>query len=97
MSTGARLFSNREEVQMNTMLAEPAGVTTSSYTQHNCARCSGHMTREMCIDLQSDSGGINFWAFRCVQCGDIIDEVILRNRSRSIFRPQTLLAVEAAA
>jgi len=55
------------------------------------------MTHEMCTDLQSDSGRINFWAFRCIQCGDIVDEVILRNRSRSSYRPNAMLAVEAAA
>lgn len=83
---------------MNSMLVESAGVTIRPYNiQHNCTRCSGHMTREMCIDLQSDSGGINFWAFRCIQCGDIVDEVILQNRSRSIFQPIRLVAVEAAA
>ena len=82
---------------MKTMLAEPAGVATSPYSQNNCTRCSGHMTREMCIDLQSDSGRINFWALSCIQCGDIVDEVILTNRSRSSFRPKTMLPVAAAA
>jgi len=55
------------------------------------------MTHELCIDIQSDSGRTNFWAFRCIQCGDIVDEVILQNRSRSVFRPKAVLAVEAAA
>lgn len=50
---------------------------------HTCERCSGYMAPDMCADLQSDSGQCNFWALRCVQCGDIVDEVILRNRSRS--------------
>ena len=83
----------------SSMLAEPAGVTTSPYFQQKCATCSGHMNRVICTDIQSDNVGINFWAFRCVQCGDIIDEVILRNRSRTVVsRPTpTMLAVEAAA
>jgi hypothetical protein len=56
------------------------------------------MTHELCIDIQSDSGRTNFWAFRCIQCGDIVDEVILQNRSRSVFLgPKAMLAVEAAA
>jgi hypothetical protein len=55
------------------------------------------MTQEMCIDLESDCGSSNFWAFRCIQCGELVDEVILQNRSRSIFRPTAIPAVEAAA
>ena len=51
--------------------------------QHACVRCNGYMAPDMCTDLQSDSGQCNFWALRCIQCGDIVDEVILRNRSRS--------------
>ena len=51
------------------------------------------MTHEMCTDLQSDSGRSNFWAFRCIQCGDIVDEVILRNRS--LFNPEAMLVVAA--
>ncbi len=82
---------------MKTMFPKPTEVTTSPCFQNNCTRCSGQMTHEMCTDLQSDSGRINFWAFRCIQCGDIVDEVIMRNRSRSSYRPNAMLAVEAAA
>ena len=82
---------------METILSEPAKVTTPcQFTQTNCMRCSGRMTQEMCIDLQSDCGRTNFWAFRCIQCGEIVDEVILQNRSRSLFVPKTMLAVASA-
>src|SRR5437763_10334869 len=91
------ISEQREEVQMKTMFSESVEVTTSPCFQKNCTRCSGQMTYEMCTDLQSDSGRSNFWAFRCIQCGDIVDEVILQNRSRSVFRPKAVLAVEAAA
>src|SRR5512140_768569 len=69
---------------MKIIFSEPAEMTTSPCTQKNCTRCSGQMTHEMCTDLQSDSGHSNFWGFRCIQCGDIVDEVILQNRA-SIF------------
>ncbi len=36
-----------------------------------CVRCSGLMVVEPCID---------FPVWRCVQCGEVIDPVILRNR-----------------
>jgi PHP family Zn ribbon phosphoesterase len=38
-----------------------------------CSRCRGLMVIEPCFD---------FLAWRCVQCGDMIDPVILQNRQR---------------
>lgn len=45
-----------------------------------CSRCGGLMVVEQCFDLLSDSGHLDFLARRCVQCGELIDPVILRNR-----------------
>jgi hypothetical protein len=39
-----------------------------------CPRCSGLMVAEWCEDLS------NYTAQRCVQCGEIVDPVIVRNR-----------------
>ncbi len=39
----------------------------------HCARCGGLMVREQLIDLP---------AHRCVQCGEVVDPVILQNRQR---------------
>ena len=39
-----------------------------------CPRCSGLMVAEWCQDLSDHS------AQRCVQCGEVIDPVILQNR-----------------
>lgn len=39
-----------------------------------CPRCSGLMVAEWCEDLS------DYTAQRCVQCGEVIDPVILRNR-----------------
>lgn len=46
----------------------------SIHNKGRCPRCSGLMVDEWCQDL-SDSR-----AQRCVQCGEMIDPVILRNR-----------------
>lgn len=78
---------------MNTMLSETVGLTTKTFTRQSCTRCSGHMTYEMCIDLESDSGCSTCWVLRCIQCGDMVDEVILRNRS--LFNPQAVLVAAA--
>jgi hypothetical protein len=45
-----------------------------------CLRCGGLMVPEQCFDLLSDSGHLDFLARRCVQCGDLVDPIILRNR-----------------
>jgi len=45
-----------------------------------CARCGGLMVTEQCFDLLSDSGHLDFMARRCVQCGELVDPVILENR-----------------
>jgi len=39
-----------------------------------CPRCSGLMVAEWCEDLS------DYRAQRCLQCGEIVDPVILRNR-----------------
>lgn len=52
-----------------------------------CRRCGGFLVDEHCMDLDIGESGRRFrlWAMRCVQCGDMIDETILRNRY--IFPP----------
>ena len=45
-----------------------------------CPRCGGLMVSEQCFDLFSDNGHLDFPARRCVQCGELVDPVILRNR-----------------
>ena len=45
-----------------------------------CARCGGLMVQEICLDLFNSTSEVECAARRCVQCGDIIDSTILRNR-----------------
>jgi hypothetical protein len=44
------------------------------HSTDRCPRCSGLMVAEWCEELS------NYTAQRCVQCGEVIDPVILRNR-----------------
>ena len=44
------------------------------HSTDRCPRCSGLMVAEWCEDLS------NYTAQRCVQCGEIVDPVILHNR-----------------
>ncbi len=45
-----------------------------------CTRCGGLMVTDFCMDLLFCIGETEFAAQRCVQCGEIVDPVILRNR-----------------
>ncbi len=44
-----------------------------------CGRCGGLMKTESVFDLVENE--IEFMAARCLQCGDIVDPVILMNRA----------------
>jgi RNase P subunit RPR2 len=46
----------------------------------SCLRCGGLMVNEVSMDLWNSTSELECTTRRCVQCGDIIDVVILRNR-----------------
>lgn len=56
--------------------------TVSSAVPHEskCSRCGGLMVMYFCMDLLNSTGDLEFAAKRCVQCGEVIDPVIQRNR-----------------
>src|SRR5574342_700798 len=56
--------------------------TVSSAVPHEstCGRCGGLMVSDFCMDLLNSTGELEFAAKRCVQCGEVVDPVIQRNR-----------------
>lgn len=38
------------------------------------------MVSDFCMDLQNSTGELEFAVKRCVQCGEMVDPVIQRNR-----------------
>lgn len=55
----------------------------SMVTQESrCTRCGGLMVNDLCMDLLNSTGELEFAAKRCVQCGEVVDPVIERNRRR---------------
>jgi hypothetical protein len=56
-----------------------------------CSRCGGLMVEERCMDIGESLGGYWFMAMRCVQCGDLVDEVILRNRYAHLATAQEVV------
>jgi len=48
--------------------------------QSTCNRCGGLMVRDLCTDFLHSNGVPEFATKRCVQCGDVVDPVILNHR-----------------
>ena len=55
-------------------------VPSVAHTHSTCSRCGGLMVSDFCMDLLNSTGELEFAAKRCVQCGEVVDPVILRNR-----------------
>ncbi|HKP01652.1 MAG TPA: hypothetical protein VJU02_08465 [Nitrospiraceae bacterium] len=60
----------------------PAHSTASSAVQYpsTCIRCGGLMVTDFSMDVLFCIGETEFAAKRCVQCGEVVDPVILNNR-----------------
>ena len=62
------------------------------HDMHTCQRCGGLLIREGLFDLFDDTGQMRRWARRCVQCGDIVDPLILKHRMGEGLPPLNLLS-----
>lgn len=49
----------------------------------HCRRCGGFMLKDRFYDLLDDCGGLSIDAWRCVNCGEVVDGMIALNRSRA--------------
>jgi DNA-directed RNA polymerase subunit RPC12/RpoP len=56
------------------LIEATARIRAGIHSENRCLRCSGLMVAEWCEDLS------DYRAQRCLQCGEVIDPVILRNR-----------------
>lgn len=59
-----------------------------------CRRCGGLLADEHCMEVEIGPIEKGYWARRCIQCGDMIDETILLNRCAP---PQTLQEIGPVA
>ncbi|MFQ5508090.1 MAG: hypothetical protein ACE5FN_02000 [Leptospirillia bacterium] len=46
-----------------------------------CSRCKHAMISDSYTDLLDDTGMIGITAWRCLSCGEVVDPVILANRT----------------
>ncbi len=51
-----------------------------STPEDTCTRCGGFMVSHWCMNVNYDAGGMEILTKRCLQCGEVIDPVILENR-----------------
>ena len=58
-------------------------VSPAAHHESTCTRCGGFMVSDSYLDLLNNVGETKFFAKRCVQCGEVVDPVILRNRATS--------------
>ena len=72
----ARTFTDKKNDQ------QIGNHTGSSAVQYGstCTKCGGLMVQDFCLDVLDNMGESEFAAKRCVQCGEVVDPVILRNR-----------------
>ena len=64
----------------NTEQRESHTVSSSVPHESTCARCGGLMVPDFCLGVLGNIEVCEFAAKRCVQCGEVVDSVILLNR-----------------
>jgi len=72
----ARAFKEKTSAEQIGSHAVSSAITYES----TCGKCGGLMVTDFCMDLLFCIGETEFAAKRCVQCGEIVDPVILHNR-----------------
>ena len=74
-----------------------APTSTPALESASCRRCGGLMVADRYIDLLDDTGKIEFMGERCIQCGDVVDQTILRNRLANQARAMPAPLAQVAA
>lgn len=46
----------------------------------SCSRCNGCMVEDFLLDMEDSSGPMWLQAWRCMNCGNVADSVLQRNR-----------------
>lgn len=52
-----------------------------------CERCRGWMVRDRFVDLSDDTGRLDFDGWRCINCGEVLDVVVLQHRRNRPLEP----------
>ena len=82
IKTAESLMTMTAEGRTGTREAGRQTVSDEGLGNRCCHRCGELLVGEFCTDLLSSTGELEFLTSRCVQCGELVDPVILRNRMR---------------
>jgi len=52
-----------------------------------CQRCKGLMIPDSFVDFRDDTGHLMFKGWRCVNCGEVVDPLVLTHRMESPSAP----------
>ena len=55
-------------------------ISSAVFHESSCARCGGLMVGDFWMERLHSTGGLELTAKRCVQCGEVVDPMIQRNR-----------------
>ena len=58
-----------------------------------CERCDGLMVSEQICDLQGMNSDLCVDGYRCLLCGNLVDTVILENRSSSTHAVEPIMSM----
>lgn len=72
-------FEKKATVKFST---HPINASSRVANQSTCTRCGGLMVKELYMHLLDSVGESTLPPKRCVQCGEVVDLVILINRRR---------------
>lgn len=86
------MMSIGSQEQMRVRVKSATGPILSSQTA--CSRCGGLLVGERCMEMGEHFAGSCIWVTRCIQCGDVLDELI---RERRKLRTVDPLAFRAAS
>lgn len=50
----------------------------------SCSRCNGCMVEDFLLDMEDSSGPMWLQAWRCMNCGNVTDSVLRRNRQTQV-------------
>jgi hypothetical protein len=81
----------RKQTSIDPITGTLAPTTTLGTRASNigfCPRCSGLLVRERFEDFPGEFAGLNFQGVRCVNCGEILDPLILEQRTHRPNKPK---------
>jgi len=73
-------MATMSEGRINPAHVQRQTVTSAVYPASACTRCGGLMVNDFCMAVLNSTGELEVVAKRCVQCGEVVDPVIERNR-----------------